>query len=100
MFAVLAKNSHHLAPIVFASLAIGSAVNTLDPQFSKTELLHMLKTTKPVLIFCDVDVYDLVKECLIELKNGAKIFTFGGSRGDSEQVENLFTETHNEIDFV
>lgn len=100
VFAVLAKNSHHLAPIVFASLAIGSAVNTLDPQFSKTELLHMLKTTKPALMFCDIDVYDLAKECLIELGNGAKIFTFGGSKGDSEQVENLFTETHNEIDFV
>ncbi|XP_055308228.1 probable 4-coumarate--CoA ligase 1, partial [Sitodiplosis mosellana] len=100
VFAVLAKNSHHLAPIVFASLAIGSAVNTLDLQFSKTELLHMLKTTKPALIFCDVEAYDLTKQCLVDLDNSAKIFTFGGSKGDSEPVECLFTETHNESDFV
>ncbi|XP_031623989.1 probable 4-coumarate--CoA ligase 1 [Contarinia nasturtii] len=97
---IIAKNSHHLAPIVFASLAIGSAVNTLDTSFKKAELLHMLKTTKPVVIFCDVEVYDLVKECFAELKNDSKIFTFGGNKGDSEQVENLFEETHNEDDFV
>ncbi|XP_031621710.1 4-coumarate--CoA ligase 1-like isoform X2 [Contarinia nasturtii] len=100
VFGVLAKNSHHLAPIVFASLAIGSAVNTLDPTFGKTELLHMLKTIKPALIFCDVEACDLVKVCLNELNNDAKIFTFGGSTDDSEQVENLFVETHNESKFV
>lgn len=100
VFGILAKNSHHLAPIVFASLAIGSAVNTLDPSFGKTELLHMLKTIKPALVFCDVDVSNLVKECLNELGNEAKVFTFGGSSGDSEPVENLFTETHNEDEFV
>ena len=92
VFTILAKNSHHLAPIVFASLAIGSAVNTLDPQFSKTELLHMLKTTKPALVFCDVESYDLVKECWTDLGNDSKIFTFGGSKDDSEPVEHLFAE--------
>ncbi|XP_031621711.1 4-coumarate--CoA ligase-like 7 [Contarinia nasturtii] len=100
VFGIVAKNSHHLAPIVFASLAIGSAVNSLDPSFGKTELLHMLKIITPTLIFCDVESYDLLKECLVELKNDAKIFTFGGSTDDSEQVENLFVETHNEAEFV
>lgn len=100
VFAFLTKNSHYLAPVLFGSLAVGSAVNTLDPQFSKIELLHMLQTTKPALLFCDLEAYDLVKECVFELKNGTKVFTFGGSKDDSEKVENLFAETNNEIDFV
>lgn len=100
VFGFLAKNSHHLVPIVFASLAIGSPVNTLDPSFGKTELLHMLNTIKPDLIFCDFESYDLMKKCLDELERNTKIFTFGGSKDDSEQVEHLFEKTHNEIDFV
>lgn len=100
VFGILARNSHHLAPIVFASISIGCPVNTLDCSFGKTELMHMLKTTKPKVMFADVDVHDLLKECLIELGNNAKVFTFGGSTGDSEPVENLFAETHKEDQFM
>lgn len=100
VFTVLAKNSHHVAPIAFAAMAIGSAVNTLDPSFGKTELLHMFRTIKPVLVFCDVESYKLARDCLIELKNDAKIFTFGGSTDASEDVENLFVETHDEDNFL
>lgn len=100
VFGLLAKNSHHVAPIVFASISIGCPVNTLDPTFGKTELIHMLKTTKPILMFSDIGSHDLLKECLMELGNDAKIFTFGGSKGEAEPVENLFSETNNEDDFV
>lgn len=100
VFAVLANNSHNVAPIAFATMANGSAVNTLDPSFGKTELLHMFSTIKPALVFCDVETYELAQKCLIELKNDAKIFTFGGSTGTSEDVENLFVETHDEENFL
>lgn len=100
VFGLMAKNSHHVAPIVFGSISIGCPVNTLDPAFGKTELSHMLNTTKPILMFCEVESYEFVKECLTELGNEAKIFTFGGSKGDSESVENLFSETHNESHFL
>ncbi|XP_055297521.1 luciferin 4-monooxygenase-like [Sitodiplosis mosellana] len=100
VFGLMAKNSHHVAPIVFASISIGCPVNTLDPSFGKTELIHMLKTTKPTLMFCDVESHDLLRECLTELGNDAKIFTFGGSKDEAESVENLFSETHNEDDFL
>lgn len=60
----------------------------------------MLKTTKPAAMFCDAEMCDLVRECLIELDNNAKIFTFGGTKTDAEHVENLFVETHNEDIFV
>lgn len=99
VFGIIAKNSHHVAPIAFASISIGCLLSTLDTSFGKTELIHILNTTKPVLMFCDVASYDVLKECLLELENGAKIITFGGSKGESESVENLFTETHNEDNF-
>lgn len=100
VFALMAKNSHHIAPVVFGSISIGCAVNTLDPSFKKAELIHMLNTIKPSTMFCDVDVYELAKECLVELQNDAKIFTFGGSKGEAEPVEYLFSQTQNDEYFV
>lgn len=100
VFGILARNSHHLAPIVFASFNLGCPVSGLDTSFGRTELLHMLNITKPTILFCDVEKYDLVKECLIELESNAKVFTFGGSTYGSEPVENLFSDTKNERMFV
>ncbi|XP_031628269.1 4-coumarate--CoA ligase-like 7 [Contarinia nasturtii] len=101
VFSLMAKNSHHVAPIVFASISIGCSVNTLDPTFGKIELIHMLNTTKPCLVFCDDDNYDLVSECLTELKNDAKVFTFGNDTKDgAESVDSLFSETNIEDDFI
>ncbi|XP_031634571.1 4-coumarate--CoA ligase-like 7 [Contarinia nasturtii] len=100
VFGLVAKNSQHLAPIIFASMCLGCPINTLGISFKKTEIIHMLKITKPVLMFCDIEMYDLLKECLLELGNKAKILTFGGSKGDSEPVENLFLKTKYENDFI
>lgn len=100
VFAFMIRNSHNVAPIIFGAISIGCPVNTLDPSFGKTELLHMLGTTKPALMFCDIESYELVKESLIELENDAKIFTFGGSDGDSVPVEDLFAETGTETSFM
>lgn len=100
MFASIAKNSKNLAPIVFATLGIGCSINTLEPSFTKTELLHMLNIIQPSLLFCDVDTVKLINECLIELDNNAPIFVFGDCENDWENVENLFAETNIENDFV
>lgn len=100
VFSFMVRNSHHIAPTIFSAMCIGCAVNTLDPSFGRTELLHMLGTTKPDVMFCDVESFDLVKECLTELENDAKIFTLGGSVDESEPVENLFIETGTEESFV
>lgn len=99
IFSCVARNSHNLAPILFATMGIGCAMNSLEPSFKKPELLHMLQITKPSAMFCDIEAFNLVKECLLELRNNAHIFTFGGSKDGSEDVENLFLETHNENKF-
>lgn len=100
VFGLIAKNSQNVAPIAFASFAIGCPINSLDPSFGKTEFMHMLKITKPVLVFCDVSCYEILSECLTELESDARIFTFGGSFGRSEPVENLFKETQREETFM
>lgn len=38
VFGFVAKNTYHLAPIVFGSLIIGAAVNPLDPSYKKGKL--------------------------------------------------------------
>ncbi|XP_055296968.1 probable 4-coumarate--CoA ligase 3 [Sitodiplosis mosellana] len=99
IFGIIAKNSHYVATIVFASLCIGCPVNTLDPSFTKLELMHMLSITRPKVMFCDASIYDLVQECLNDLENDAKIFTFSGQSGDSIPVEDLFEEVEGEGTF-
>lgn len=100
VFGFMACNSHHIAPIVFSSFCLGCPINTIDPSFGKIEIIAMLKITKPILMFCDVECYDVLKECLTELKNEAKIFTFGGTKDGTEPVEHLFEETHDEENFM
>lgn len=100
VFGLVARNNHLVAPLLFASLAIGCPVNGIDPSFRKAEFIHMLSITKPVLIFCDVTCEELLSECLTEIGIRAKIFTFGGHQGQSEPIENLFKETHIEHEFM
>lgn len=97
---LIAKNSQNVAPIVFASISVGCAVSTIDTSFGRAEILHMLNITKPILMFCDIEVVDLVQECLKQLRNDAKVFTFGGIGSGSEPIENLFAETQTENEFV
>lgn len=100
MFGLMARNWKDTAPIVFASLFNACPLNTLDPNFGKVELIHMLKTTKPCLMFCDVELFDLVAECLTESGMKSHIFTFGGQEGDSKTVESLFAENGDDDDFL
>lgn len=53
-------------------------------------------------MFCDVDCHVLVKQCLADLENDFKfdIVTVGGSKDESEPIENLFAETGREEEFL
>lgn len=96
----MARNSHHVAPIIFAAFCLGCPINTIDPSFQKTEVMHMFSMTKPSLIFCDVDKYELMMECLESLENDSRVFTFGGTQGESILVDVLFEETFSEKDYL
>lgn len=100
VFAVIARNSEHLAPIVFASMSIGCPVNALDPSFGKAEIVHMFRITKPKVVFCDVDKLPAVRESLKELKWNVMIFTFNGKTEDSRSVNELLVGTGCESEFL
>lgn len=94
-----AGNVTNAAPVVFASISLGCPVNTMATDH-KPHILSTLQLIEPKLLFCEVDKYDVTVECLKELGMTAKIFTLNGKKGDAEPVENLFSETGNEEDFV
>lgn len=97
---LISKNYHNVAPVIFASLSIACPLNPIDPSFGRIEFMHMLSETKPAAIFCEVTSYDIVNEALLQIKHDAHIFTFNGSAGRSEPIENLFQETHIEHRFL
>lgn len=95
---IIAGNVANLAPIVFASLCLGCPVASM-PTWWKRYIIGMLQKTEPTLIFCEAKLYDMVVESLEEVGSKAKVFTFNGTKGDSEAVETLFEETGTENDF-
>lgn len=84
---------------VFASISIACPINCLDALFSKTEFMHMFSITAPKTVFCDCDVYGLVRECLTKLENDASVFTIDGTTDDSTSAEQIFDQTPEENDF-
>lgn len=98
---IMARNVPHLAPIVCTCVFLGCPINPMGMEkFDKSNTQRIFRLTEPCLIFCEVDAYDFIVECLTELEMDVKIFTFNGSKGGSEPVENLFKATGIEEDFV
>lgn len=96
----MVENVPHLSPIVFAAYSVGCPINALSTTVDKSDVLRMLGITQPSIFICDVKKYDLIKECLTELRNDAPIYTFNGTKNSSIAVEYLFEKTGNEESFV
>lgn len=100
IFAIMSKNHHDLAPIVIALLLLGYPFQTLDPSFTEVDTIHLLARTKPIIVFSDLESYEVVEKSLRSLENDAKIYTFDAQIGNSHLVEDLFAETGREAEFV
>lgn len=72
---VVAKNSTYVAPLVLASLLIGTPCNTLDPMFDDREIAHIFKQTNPKIVFCDCDNWETIIEALKRCENDAEVWT-------------------------
>lgn len=84
------KNTEIVPVVIFAALYLGLQVAASPVYFSRMECECFLKLLKPKLVFCDVDIYQKLKQCLEYLNNGAKIFTFDGVTNESTPVNVLF----------
>lgn len=99
MIGINSGNVSFLTPIVLASICIGCPINPLYSEWCP-DILDMFEKTQPKLVFCEIELYELTRECLIDLGIDAKMFTLNGVKGDAESVENLFCETGTEEEFV
>lgn len=100
VFGILSGNVAHLAPIVFAAFCLGCPINPVFTSAEKPNIIRMFQVSKPSVIFCEAKLYGLVTECMSEMGNNAKIFTFNETVGDSLLVESLFERTGTEEEFV
>lgn len=99
--AIVAGNVPNLAPVVFGSICLGHSVVSMYTAMEKLCVIRMFKITEPRIIFCEIKVYDLMVECLAEIGiSNVRIFTFGGTKGDADAVDDLFDATGEESDFV
>lgn len=71
----ICRNSSNIIPLLFGCILIGAPVNPLHVSYNKDRIKHMFGQTKPKLVFCDHDLFDLTKEALQEINNHAKIYT-------------------------
>jgi 4-coumarate--CoA ligase len=72
---MVVKNTTYVAPVVLGCLFIGCPISTLDPTFDIAEIVNIFKQTKPKLVFCDHDNFDVVAEALRRCENSSEIVT-------------------------
>jgi 4-coumarate--CoA ligase len=72
---VVAANTEHLAPAVFACFLLGLPVNPLAPMMIESDITQMYMKTKPKLIFCDGNNVEVVQNAVNSMQSGVKIFT-------------------------
>lgn len=96
----LTNNSADIAAFVFAALCLGCAIAGRRSSSSKFEHIRYLSVIKPKYVFCDVEYYAFMKECLMDLKIEAKFFTFGGQIGESISLNDLLENDDMDTYFV
>jgi 4-coumarate--CoA ligase len=69
------RNSSTVLALIYGCVLIGAPINPLHVSFAKDKIRHMFRQTKPVLVFCDHDLFETIKEALLEMKSSAMIFT-------------------------
>ncbi|XP_061386669.1 uncharacterized protein LOC133321600 [Musca vetustissima] len=76
-----ASNWTHTTTLMLASFLCGTPVNALYPAFDKENVALIYKITRPKLIFCDVENYQIAQEVNRELNLDALIFIMNDNEG-------------------
>ncbi len=67
--------------------------------YTPAEIAHILKMTKPKIIFCDSNNVLCIRDSLKLLKTTVPIFAFGGKVDGARMVEELFIPCESEDTF-
>lgn len=89
-----------IPPVFFACLAIGTPINTMDPDFQVEDYRSMMKQTKPKIILCESRNVDVIQKALQKLNHFARIFTVDRHIDGLHFVDELFTENGDDMNFV
>ncbi|XP_073848619.1 uncharacterized protein [Musca autumnalis] len=76
-----ASNWSHTTTLMLASFLCGTPVNALYPGFDKENVALLYKITRPKLIFCDVENYQIAQEVNRELNLDALVFIMNDNEG-------------------
>ncbi|XP_073848618.1 uncharacterized protein [Musca autumnalis] len=79
---LFANNWTHVTTLMLASFLAGTPVNALYPGFDKESVSLIYKVTRPKVIFCDVENYQIAKDINRELNLEAKIFIMNDDDGE------------------
>lgn len=86
LITIITIDDFQAIPIVFAALCRGITVAPIPFNYSRSKLLLTLEQTKPTIIICDSNIYDLIGH----LSYNAKIFIFGHRFEETRNVNELF----------
>lgn len=95
----LCRNSGNLLPLMYGCTLIGAPVNSLHYSSSKETIQKMFSQTNPKLVFCDHDLFALLKEALHDSNINSMIFTVIEKISVVPFVSELFVPTGSESNF-
>ncbi|GAB0090098.1 hypothetical protein DMENIID0001_047770 [Sergentomyia squamirostris] len=88
----VARNSHNLAPTIFACFLLEAIPQGMDITQEEGEIYHMFQMTDPKFVFCDDDKVNVVQRVLQKLQSSAIIILFGSKQGSYLHIEDLMKE--------
>uniref|UniRef100_T1GF90 AMP-dependent synthetase/ligase domain-containing protein n=1 Tax=Megaselia scalaris TaxID=36166 RepID=T1GF90_MEGSC len=91
---IMALNTTYLMPVFYGSLFVNIPCNPVDVSFTKEAVSHLWSKTKPKLVFCDGNVYGVVKEVIEELKLKCEIITMNKHVQGVQKIDDLLSSQH------
>lgn len=88
--AIISRNNHDIAPVLFGCLTLGAAVNCLDPTFELDDLVHMLSKTKPKIVFYEAFNYVTVNDAITKLGLESTLYLLGEHKAGCLHIENFY----------
>lgn len=81
-------------PVFYGSLFVNIPCNPVDVSFTKEAVSHLWSKTKPKLVFCDGNVYGVVKEVIEELNLKCEIITMNKHVQGVQKIDDLLCSQH------
>lgn len=96
----ICRNSKYLSVLMYGCIIIGAPINPLDESVGDQYIKQIFSDTKPSIVFCDSELYEMTKANLEEIGSNAKVFTLLGKISGVPNVDELLKPTGEEDTFV